>query len=79
MSDDNWMVCTMCRQTVRLNDIGICMHCQGKYDKHNQPDSWDNLHRCQRCGRGLPLASGHCGVCDDRDLDLFTSGFKEGR
>ncbi len=45
MGDDNWMVCTMCRQTVVQNDCGICLHCQRKYERHDQPDSWDNLHR----------------------------------
>lgn len=53
------------------------MHCQGKYDKHNQPDSWDNLHRCMRCGRKLPTTSGKCGVCDDRECDMFNPAFKQ--
>ena len=56
------MVCTQCRQTVWRNDIGICMHCQHKYERFNQPDSWDNQMKCMRCGRDKPVKD--CRICN---------------
>lgn len=41
-----WMYCTQCRQTVILNDCGLCLRCQGAYNVVNQPDSWNNV-----CGK----------------------------
>ena len=76
---EKWMVCTMCRQTVLQNDIGICLHCQRKYDRHNQPDSWDNLHRCARCGRRLAIASEDCGICDGDECGHFSPAFDVGK
>lgn len=73
----DWMRCTGCRQTVLQNDCGICLACQRKYDASTQPDSWDNLHRCMRCGRRLPIASGNCGICDDRERGLFKPAFED--
>lgn len=48
MVPDKWMYCTQCKQTVVQNDCGICLHCQGKYEKHEQPDSWTNLVKGKR-------------------------------
>lgn len=79
MSELLWMVCTMCRQTVIQNDVGICQHCQGKYDRHNQPDSWDNMHRCVRCGQRLSVSDGDCDICDDGEVrDLLQAGDLDG-
>ena len=56
-----WMFCTQCKQTVWLNDVGICLMCQKKYNKFNQPDSWDNAPKCSNCGD--PYAGETCLRC----------------
>ncbi len=40
-----WVICTQCRDLIVPNDSGICLSCQGKFDKSNQPDNWDNIHK----------------------------------
>ena len=66
-----WMSCSQCKQTVIRNDCGICLHCQRAYTKHEQPDSWDNVHRCDRCGRRGPFPVSTCTICDGAERGHF--------
>ena len=73
----NWMFCTQCKRTVVRNLSGICLHCQGAYDRLSQPDSWDNMHRCSHCGKQTAFMVDHCGLCNIEENDMFRAKVEE--
>lgn len=38
MSD--WMECTTCHRTVRQNETGVCLACQGGFSQEMMPDDY---------------------------------------
>jgi len=65
-----WMFCTQCKRTVLHNNSGICLACQRKYSVDKQPDSWVNLHTCDKCGSTVAFIREGCLECrEDSDDD----------
>ena len=65
MEEVVWMFCTECKRTVLMNNAGICLACQGKYNHKTQPDSWENMHICKKCGSSFPFLAEGCVDCKD--------------
>ena len=63
-----WMFCTQCKRTVVFNRAGICLRCQGLYIAEEQPDSWENMHKCKVCGKDFPFIFEGCLRCQDLDM-----------
>lgn len=60
-----WMFCTQCKRTVLHNNSGICLACQRIYSVEKQPDSWVNMHTCDKCGSPIVFMCEGCLECKE--------------
>lgn len=72
-----WMECPHCKKCVLHNMTGTCLACQRTFAPEEQPDSWENLHRCRRCSRKVSLVGSDCGICEDTESGLFNPTFPQ--